>query len=71
MSVKDVNPKKRVKVSPVEGMRTIIDARDTMMPDHLVDALARGYALEVLSGIDITEPVTRSISTHLTKVTYG
>jgi hypothetical protein len=71
MSIKDVKPDSRVAVTPIEGMRTIVDARTSMAPDHLVDTLARGYALEILSGIEITLPVTRKVSTHLTKVTYG
>ena len=56
---------------PVKGMRTIVDSRTHLAPDHLVDTLARGYALEVLSGVPITKKVTAQVTRHLTKVTYG
>jgi hypothetical protein len=71
MAIKDVTPDHRSIVSPIEGMRTIVDTRKSMAPDHLVDTIARGYALEIKTSMPITKPVDRSTTTHLTKVTYG
>ena len=71
MAVKDVKPDSRQFLSPMPGMRTIVDSRTSLAPDHLVDTLARGYALEIRAGISITKPVDRQTTEHLTKVTYG
>ncbi len=71
MAIKDVTPANRSIVTPIDGMRTIVDTRRFIAPDHLVDTIARGYALEVKTSLPITKPVDRSITSHLTKVTYG
>ena len=71
MAIKDVKPDSRQSISPMQGMRTIVDSRRNLAPDHLVDTLARGYALEVKADISITKPVDRQTTEHLTKVTYG
>ena len=68
---RDVKPITTATISPVEGMRTIVDRRNYLAPDHLVDALARGYALEILTEFQITKAVTCQTARHLTKVTYG
>jgi len=71
MAIKDVDPSSRNVIVPIEGMRTIVDTRRFIAPDHLVDTLARGYALEIKTSISITREVDRATITHLTKVTYG
>tara|TARA_Y100000816_G_C26052496_1_gene552001 strand:+ start:484 stop:696 length:213 start_codon:yes stop_codon:yes gene_type:complete len=69
--IKDVEPNTRESLSPVKSMRTIVDTRAYLAPDHLVDALARGYALELKTGISLTKEVSRAVTSNLTKVTYG
>ena len=69
--IKDVEPKSRETLVPLPGMKTIIDKRDTFISDHVVDTLARAYALEVKTNIELTKKVSRSVTSHLTKVTYG
>ena len=69
--IKDINPLSRETVSPIKGMRTIVDTRDYIIADHIIDSIARGYALEVLSQRSLTTKVTPKITRHLTKVTYG
>ena len=69
--IKDVDPVTRSVVAPIKSMRTIVDKRSHLAPDHLVDALAGGYALELKTGISLTKPVDKAITDNLTKVTYG
>ena len=69
--IKDIQPIKRSTVSPIQGMRTIIDERNHLVVDHVIDSIARGYALEILSKTEITTKITPKITRHLTKVTYG
>jgi len=68
---RDIKPVESTSVSPIEGMRTIVDKRNHLAPDHLVDAIARGYALEILTEVQITKEITPKVTRHLTKVTYG
>jgi len=71
MAVKDTIPNTRQIVSPLDGTRVIVENRSFIAPDHLVDSLARAHGLRIKTGLDLVAPVTRDITEHLTKVTYG
>ena len=58
-------------LAAIVDLKKVIDKRDTFISDHVVDTLARAYALEVKTNIELTKKVSRSVTSHLTKVTYG
>ena len=71
--VHDIEPKIREVVASSDYFRTLIELRRGIIVDHVVDTLARAYALEIRLGgtRNLYSPPERRLIKDMTRVTYG
>lgn len=69
--IKDISPSRSSTVSSGDIFKTVIEVRDSIAPDHLIDSLARAYALEVRLGVVLRSLPNKAVQQKLTRVNYG
>ena len=69
--IKEPKPSIREEYIITPGAKTIVEVHTNVVPDQLLDSLARGVAKEIKYGYKATVPVAREIRSKLVRVTYG
>lgn len=69
--IKEPKPLYREEHVITPGAKTIVEVHRDVIPDQLIDSLARGIAKEQKYGFRSTVPVAREIRSKIVRVTYG
>ena len=71
--IHDVKPEVRQIIASSDYFKTFIELRSGIITDHIVDTLARSYALEIRlgEGYSLYSSPDRQVIKDVTRVTYG
>lgn len=69
--IKEPKPIYRREHAITPGAKTIVEVHKDVIPDQVIDSLARGIAREQKYGYRSNVPVAKEIRSKIVRVTYG